>query len=216
MGVLDPLKLIINNYPEDQVEEMEIENNPENTESGTRMVPFSRELYIEQEDFMETPPKGFFRLGPNLIVRLKGAYIVRCDAFKKDASTGKILEIYCTYLPESRSGTDSSGLKVKGTIHWVSAVHAQTVEVRLYDRLFVDEDPAGHKDRDFKEFLNPDSLQVIEEAFVEPGLKDARPGDTFQFIRKGYFCVDPDSRVNKLVFNRTVTLKDTWSKQLAN
>lgn len=216
MGVLEPLKMVILNYDEDRVEEMEIENNPEKPETGSRKVPFSRELYIEREDFMENPPKGFFRLGPNMMVRLKGAYIVRCDALKRDEETGNIIEIYCTYLPESRSGSDTSGIKVKGTIHWVSVAHALAVEVRLYDRLFLDEDPAGYKDRDFKEFLNPESLQILSECYVEPGIESAVVGESFQFIRKGYFCVDSDSTAEKLVFNRTVSLKDTWAKQQGN
>lgn len=212
MGVLDPVRLIITNYPEGQTEELEIENNPEDPEGGSRKVPFSRELYIEADDFMEDAPKKFFRLGPGKEVRLKGAYIIECTNFKKDSNTGKITEIYCTYDPETRSGEDTSGKKVKGTIHWVSVPHALEVEVREYDRLFMDPDPAGHKDQDFKKFLNPASLHVIEKAYVEPSLKDAKIQDRFQFMRKGYFCVDQDSTEEKLVFNQTVTLKDTWAK----
>lgn len=211
MGVLDPLKVIITNYPEGKVEEMEIENNPGDPEAGNRYVPFSRELYIEREDFMENPPKKFFRLGPGREVRLKGAYIIQCDEVKKNPETGEIEELYCTYDESSRSGSDTSGKKVKGTLHWLSIPHAVEVELRLYDRLFMDPDPGGHKDRDFKEFLNPESL-VISRAFVEPGLKDAKPLDRFQFIRKGYYCVDKDSTEDNLVFNQTVTLRDSWAK----
>lgn len=215
MGVLNPVKLIITNYPEGEEEGLEIENNPEDPEAGTRVVPFSRELYIEREDFREDPPspKKFFRLGPQRKVRLKGAYIIECTEYKKDPETGEILEIYATYVPESKSGSDTSGLKVKGTLHWVSVPHAITAEVRLYDRLFKDEDPAGHKDIDFKEFLNEDSLQIIPSAYLEPSLAKAELGALFQFMRKGYFCVDPDTTEEKLVFNRTVTLRDNWAKK---
>ncbi|GAA4302612.1 glutamine--tRNA ligase/YqeY domain fusion protein [Compostibacter hankyongensis] len=210
MAVLEPVKLVLTNYPEGQEEWLESENNPEDPEAGSRKLPFGRTLWIEREDFMENPAKKFFRLGPGLAVRLKSAYIIRCDDFKKDAE-GNITEIYCTYYPESRSGQDNSGFKVKGTIHWVSAAHACTAEVRLYDRLFSTEDPAATED--FKACLNPDSLQVIPEAVIEPALAEAQPGDRFQFMRKGYFCADRDSAPGKPVFNRTVTLKDTWSKQ---
>ncbi|WPP52404.1 glutamine--tRNA ligase/YqeY domain fusion protein [Catalinimonas niigatensis] len=212
MGVLDPVKLIITNYPEGKTEDMEIENNPEDPESGNRIVPFSRELYIERDDFMEDAPKKFFRLGPGKEVRLKGAYIIQCDSFKKNPQTGEIEEIYCTYDHETKSGEDTSGKKVKGTIHWVSAPHALAVEVRVYDRLFSDPDPAGHKEKDFKEFLNPDSLQLIEKAYVEPSLKNAKPLEPFQFMRKGYYTLDPDSSSDQLIFNQTVTLRDTWAK----
>ncbi len=212
MGVLDPVKLIITNYPEGQREDLSIENNPEDPASGSRSVPFSRELYIEQDDFMEDPPKKYFRLGPGGEVRLKGAYIITCTDFKKDPDTGKITEIYATYDPHTKSGEDTSGKKVKGTIHWVSLPHALPVEVRLYDRLFTDPDPAGHKDQDFKRFLNPESLNVIEKAYVEPSLKQAKPLENFQFMRKGYYCLDPDSTEDRLIFNQTVTLRDTWAK----
>ena len=212
MGVLDPVKLVITNYPEGQVEEMEIENNPGDESLGKRMVPFSREVYIERGDFMEDPPKKFFRLGPGREVRLKGAYIIKCEDFVKNPETGEITEVHCTYYPETRSGSDTSGKKVKGTIHWVSVAHAVEVEVRLYDRLFSDPDPGGHKDRDFLEFLNPNSLSIIDKAYVEPSLKDAKELDHFQFIRKGYYCVDKDSTDEKLVFNQTVTLRDSWAK----
>lgn len=211
MAVLDPVKLVITNYPADQVEELEAENNPEDESAGSRKVPFSNTLYIEREDFMENPPKKFFRLAPGQLVRLKYAYIIKCDSVEKDAD-GNISTIYCSYLPESRSGGDSSGISVKGTIHWVSAAHAATAEVRLYDRLFKVEDP-GNEEGDFKSYINPDSLQVIPNAYIEPALLSAKPGDRFQFLRKGYFSVDQDTTADKLVFNRTVTLKDTWAKE---
>lgn len=212
MTVLDPVKLIITNYPEGQTEELEIENNPEDPNGGSRKVPFSGELYIEQDDFMEDPPKKFFRLGPGREVRLKGAYIIACTDFKKDPETGKVTEIYCTYDPNTKSGQDTSGKKVKGTMHWVSATHAREVEVRVYDRLFMDSDPAGHKDQDFKKFLNPESLHIIEKAYAEPSLKNAQAADSFQFMRKGYYCLDPDSTEEKMIFNQTVALRDTWAK----
>jgi glutaminyl-tRNA synthetase len=216
MAVLDPLKLVVTNWAEGLVEEMEIENNPEDPSTGNRMVPFSRELYIERDDFMETPPKGFFRLGPGLEVRLKGAFIVKCEQFVKDAATEEITEIHCTYDPNSRSGHDTSGKKVKGTIHWVSAQHAADVEVRMYDRLFMVEDPDGQatsEDRDFVELLNPDSLHVLAHVKAEPSLAKAAAGDRFQFLRKGYFVCDPDSTAAKTVFNLTVNLRDTWAKE---
>lgn len=212
MAVLDPLKLIITNYPEGHTEELEIDNNPEDENAGKRLVPFSREIWIEREDFMEDPPKKFFRLGVGLMVRLKGAYIVRCEDFKKDEQ-GNIVEIYCTYIPESRSGSDTSGTHVKGTIHWVSVAHAKTAEVRLYDRLFKVEDP-GSEEGDFKDYINPGSLEVLPSVYIEPALANAKPGEHFQFLRKGYFCVDTDSAADKLVFNRTVTLKDAWAKEM--
>ena len=212
MGVLNPLKITISNYPEGKVEEMEVENNPEDPESGNRLVPFSRELYIEREDFMEDPPRKFFRLGPGREVRLKSAYIIKCEDVVKDPQSGEVTELICTYDPDSRSGSDTSGKKVKGTLHWVSVPHALEVEVRLYDRLFNDPDPAGHKDKDYLEFLNPDSLKILDKAYVEPSLKDAKVMDRFQFMRKGYYCVDKDSTSEKLVFNQTVTLRDSWAK----
>ncbi len=211
MGVLDPVKLIITNYPANTSENLAIENNPEDPEGGERQVPFSRELYIERDDFMEDAPKKFFRLGPGREVRLKGAYIIECTDFVKN-ERGEITEIHATYDPDTKSGEDISGKKVKGTIHWVSAEHAVPAEVRLYDRLFSEPDPTGHEGQDFKDFLNPDSLQVIETAYVEPSLKEAQPGDRFQFMRKGYYCVDPDRTDEKLVFNQTVTLRDSWAK----
>jgi glutaminyl-tRNA synthetase len=212
MAVLDPVKVILTNYPEGQVEWMDIENNPEDPDAGTRQVPFSRELFIERDDFMEEPPKKYFRLGPGLMVRLKSGYIIQCDDVVRGAD-GNIEALHCQYFPESRSGSDTSGLKVKGTIHWVSAQHARPAEVRLYDRLFHDPKPDGHEGKDFKEFLNPDSLQIIPLAWVEPGLESARPGDQFQFLRKGYFSVDTDSRLEHLVFNRAATLKDSWKPE---
>ncbi len=212
MGVLDPVKLVITNYPEGQTEQLTIENNPEDPEGGSREVPFTRELYIERADFMEDPPRKFFRLGPGRNVRLKGAYILHCEDFVKDES-GTVSEIHCTYYPDSKSGEDTSGIKAKGTLHWVSIPTALPVEVRLYDRLFNAEFPLADEEKDFKEFLNPDSLQVIETAFVEPSLQSATVEDHFQFIRKGYFSLDPDSRAEKLVFNRTVGLRDSWAKK---
>ena len=211
MGVLDPVKLLITNYPEDQVEEVEVENNPEDEQAGNRLVPFSRELYIEREDFMEDPPKKFFRLGPGRDVRLKSAYIIRCDDFVKNEA-GELTEIHCTYYPDSRSGADTSGIKAKGTLHWVSAAHALEAEVRVYDRLFTDPSPTAHEGREFIEFFNHDSLGVIPKAYVEPSLADAQPGEQFQFLRKGYFATDLESQAGRLVFNRTATLKDTWAK----
>jgi glutaminyl-tRNA synthetase len=211
MAVLDPVKLVITNYPEGQTEELPAENNPEDPNSGHHNLTFSNTLYIEREDFMEEPPKKFFRLGPGLMVRLKHAYIVKCESFEKDAN-GNVSTIFCSYIPESKSGSDTSGINVKGTIHWVSAAHAATAEVRLYDRLFSVENPAA-EEGDFKSFINPSSLEVIPQAYIEPFLLDAKMGDKFQFLRKGYFCVDPDSTPGKLVFNRTVTLKDTWAKE---
>lgn len=211
MVVLDPVKLIVTNYPEGQTAELDAENNPEDAAAGHRKLPFSRELWIEREDFMEDPPKKFFRLGPGRMVRLKYAYIIRCDDFKKDAA-GKLTEIHCSYIPESKSGGDTSDLHVKGTIHWVSVPHAKTAEVRLYDRLFRAEDP-GSEEGDFRDYINPRSLEIIPGAYIEPGLAAAKAGDRFQFLRKGYFCADKDSSPGKLIFNRTVTLKDTWAKE---
>lgn len=211
-AVLNPVKLIITNYPEGKVEYLDIENNPEDPAAGTHQIPFSRELYIERDDFMENPPKKFFRLAPDQEVRLKAAYIIKCTGVKKDAD-GNIEEIYCEYDPDTRSGMPGSMRKVKGTLHWVSAEHSTTAEVRLYDRLFNVENPSEEKDVDFRELLNPDSLKVIENCRIEPYLAEsAKPGDRFQFQRTGYFCVDPDSTDGHLVFNRTVSLKDSWEK----
>ncbi|MEZ4684927.1 MAG: glutamine--tRNA ligase/YqeY domain fusion protein [Bacteroidia bacterium] len=210
MAVLDPLKVVITNYPEGEEEWLEVENNPEDENSGSRTIPFSREIYIEREDFMEEPPKKFFRLGPGASVRLKGAYIITCDDYIKDAE-GNVTELHCRYYPDSKSGSDTSGIKAKGVLHFVSAAHAVPAEVRLYDRLFSDPEPEGHEGKTYIDFLNPESLVTIE-ALVEPSLKDVEPGTRLQFMRKGYFCVDPDSKPGALVFNRTVTLKDAWAK----
>jgi glutaminyl-tRNA synthetase len=211
-GVLNPLKLIITNYPEGKVEEMEIINNPEDETMGKRMVPFSHEVYIEKEDFMEEAPPKYFRLAPGMEVRLKGAYIIKCESYKKNPETGAIEEVYCTFDPETQSGKSLSEKKVKGTLHWVSASHALDAEVRLYDRLFNHEDPAGQKDGDYRDLLNPDSLKTLTGCKVEPSLASAGRLDKFQFQRIGYFCVDYDSAPGKLVFNRTVGLKDSWAK----
>lgn len=212
MAVLDPIKCILTNYPEGEVETMHGENNPEAEDGdGSREFPFSRELWIEREDFMEVPPKKFFRLGVGLMVRLKNAYIIRCDDFVKDAD-GNVTEIHCSYLPESKSGNDTSGINVKGTIHWVSIPHAKTAEVRLYDRLFQVEDPQS-EEGDFKDYINPNSLHIIPTAYIEPDLANAIPGTPVQFMRKGYFTLDKYSTNDKLIFNRTVTLKDGWVKK---
>lgn len=211
MAVLDPLKVVITNYPEGQTEELHIENNPEDESMGTRTMPFSRELYIERDDFMEDAPKNYFRLAPDKDVRLKGAYIIHCDEVVKNAD-GEIEELRCSYYPNSRSGSDTSGLKVKGTIHFVSAPHALKAEVRNYSRLFTDPQPDNHDDRDFLEFYNTESLHV-SHAFVEPGLRNTKPGERVQFIRKGYFCADTESTPEQLVFNLTVGLKDAWAKE---
>lgn len=210
-AVLNPLKVIITNYPEDSFEEVDLINNPEDESMGSRKVPFERELYIEKEDFTETPPPKYFRLAPGAEVRLKGAYIIKCHDFRKDPETGEVTEVYCTYDSDTRSGGPQSNRKVKGTLHWVAAPHAINAEVRMYDRLFCHEEPTGQKDRDFREFLNPDSLKIIK-AKLEPSLADAQPGNRFQFQRLGYFCVDPDSRPGALVFNQTVSLRDSWGK----
>ena len=212
MGVINPVKIIITNYPDDKIEELELGNNPNDPDAGTRIVPFTKEIFIERDDFMEDPPKKFFRLGPGREVRLIGAYIIKCEDFKKDAE-GNVSEIYCTYDPETKSGGSGAQRKVKGTIHWVSANKAIAAEIRLYDRLFLDEDPAGHKDKDFKDFLNPDSLSVLNNCKLEPSLSVAKPGDKFQFPRLGYFCIDTDSAENQLVINRTVPLRDSWAKK---
>lgn len=212
MAVLDPIKLVITNYPDGQVEDLIGENNPEaENGGGSRTIPFSKELWIERDDFMEEPPKKFFRLGPGLSVRLKHGYIVQCHDFVKD-EYGKVSEVHCTYVPTSKSGEDTSGLKVKGTIHWVSVPHAKEAEVRLYDRLFNDEDPMAAED--FKSSINTNSLTVIDKAYIEPDLINAVAGTGYQFIRLGYFTLDTQSNSNKLVFNRTVTLKDSWAKEI--
>jgi glutaminyl-tRNA synthetase len=213
MAVLNPVKLIITNYPEGKVEEMPTENNPEDPESGVRPIPFSREIFIERDDFLVDPPKKFFRLAPGNEVRLKSAYIIKCESYKLDEETGDVSEIYCTYDPESRSGGAGSGRKVKGTLHWVSAAQAIDGEVRLFDRLFKTEFPEDVPEgEDYKVNLNPDSLKVLTHCKFEPGLANAKAGDKFQFQRIGYFSVDPDTTPGNLVFNRTVPLKDSWSK----
>ncbi len=210
MVVFDPVKVVITNYP-GQDELLKSENNPEDINGGERDIPFSNELYIEREDFMETPPKKYFRLAPGQMVRLKSAYIIKCEKVIKDAE-GNITELHCTYIPESRSGSDTSGIQVKGTLHWVSVKHAITIEVRQYDRLFKVEDPSS-EEGDFKDYINPDSLTIIKGAFAEPDLKSAKFEDRYQFIRKGYFTLDKDSSTSGMVFNRTVGLKDSWKPQ---
>lgn len=213
MVVQRPVKLRILNYEDGRVEQMEVQNNPEAPEAGTRLVPFSNELYVEADDYMEIPSKGYFRLYPGGLVRLKNAYIIRCNKAVTNPHTGEIEEIQATYVPESRSGQDTSGLNVKGTIHWVSAGHAVNTELRIYDRLFTDESPDGHEGRDFKEFINPDSLKIIPYAKAEPHILSSKAGDRYQFLRLGYFCLDTDSREGHQVFNRTVTLKDSGKKK---
>jgi glutaminyl-tRNA synthetase len=210
-GVVDPLKVVIVNYPEGLVEEMACINNPEDESAGTRMVPFSRELYIEREDFREDPPRKYWRLAPGREVRLRYAYFVTCVDMVKDEA-GEVVEIHCTYDPETRGGSAPDGRRVKGTLHWVSAAHALEAEVRLYDRLFLKEDPLEDLEADFKSYLNPDSLQVLKGCKVEPSVAGAAPGTHYQFERIGYFCVDRDSAGDALVFNRTVALRDTWAK----
>ena len=212
MAVMNPVKVVITNYPEDKVEMVEMENNPEDPTAGKHQMPFAREIYIERDDFMENPPKKFFRLAPDGEVRLKGAYIVKCTDVVKD-SEGNITEIHCTYDPESLSGMPGSMRKVKGTLHWVSARHAVDASARLYDRLFAVENPAEEKDRDFRELLNPESLKVVEGIKVEPFVAEtAKVGMPLQFQRIGYFTLDPDSDGSKMIFNRTMQLKDTWEK----
>jgi len=215
MGILAPLKVVITNYPENRTENLTAQNHPQKPEMGERQIPFGREIYIEQEDFMEEPAKKFFRLAPGREVRLRYAYFIKCEKVIKDDSSGKIIELHCTYDPETLGGSAPDGRKVKGTIHWVSAVHGIPAEVRLYDRLFTEESPdAGAAD--FKAFVNPESLVVLEDCLVEASLANAEPGSRYQFERQGYFCVDTkDSKDGKPVFNRTVTLRDTWEKEKA-
>jgi glutaminyl-tRNA synthetase len=210
MVVFDPLKVVITNYEKD-VELFQLENNPEDANSGSREIPFGKEVYIEREDFMENPPKKYFRLFPGGMVRLKGAYIIRCDEAIKDES-GNITELRCSYIPESRSGSDTSGINVKGTLHWVEVTQAITAEIRLYDRLFKVEDPAS-EEGDFKSYINQDSLQRVKTVYAEPALKNATMKERYQFLRKGYFTLDPKDTHHQLVFNRTVTLKDAWAKE---
>ncbi|MCI0750391.1 MAG: glutamine--tRNA ligase/YqeY domain fusion protein [Flammeovirgaceae bacterium] len=211
MVVFDPVKVVITNFPEGRTEMLPSENNPEDTNSGIRELPFSRVLFIEKDDFMENPAKKYFRLAPGQMVRLKSAYIIKCKNVVKD-SAGNITELHCTYLPESKSGSDTSGLHVKGTIHWVNALTALPIEARLYDRLFTAEDMSAIEG-DFKEHINPDSLK-IQQVYAEPSLANASTGQSFQFLRMGYFCLDKDSSSEQLVFNRTVTLRDTWAKSV--
>lgn len=210
MAVLRPLRVVIDNYPDDHVEWLEAENNPENPETGTRRIPFSKVIYIEQDDFMENPPKKFYRLAPGREVRLKNAYIIRCDRVVKDEHTGQVTELHCTYDPDTKSGSPGANRKVKVTLHWVSAAHAVPAEVRLYDHLFLSENPEEHED--FMSDLNPNSLERLESCMIEPSVAGASPGTRYQFLRQGYFCADPDSTPEKLVFNRIVTLKDEWTR----
>lgn len=212
MGVLDPLKVVITNYPDDKEEELEAVNNPEDPGAGTRKVPFSKELYIEKDDFMENPPKKYFRLFPGNEVRLRYAYYIKCNNVIKNEE-GEVVELHCTYDPDTKGGQSPDGRKVKGTIHWVSARHAINAEVRLYDRLFTVSNPSANKEKDYKDFLNQDSLKILNNCYLEPSLKNAKPGVNYQFERKGYFFLDSkDSGDEKQVFNRTVTLRDSWSK----
>jgi glutaminyl-tRNA synthetase len=213
MAVLDPIKLIITNYPESQTETLHAENNPMQEHAGHRELTFSKELWIERDDFMEEPSKKYFRLGPGLSVRLKHAYIVQCHHFIKNEN-GEIIEVHCTYVPESKSGNDTSGLKVKGTIHWLDTSTAIRAEVREYDRLFKVENPMA-EEGDFKDYINENSLRVIKNAFVEPALQNATLQDKFQFLRLGFFCLDQDSNSNNLIFNKTIGLKDAWAKEVA-
>jgi glutaminyl-tRNA synthetase len=218
MAVLRPLKVVIDNYPEDLVEEMEAVNNPEDPNAGTRKVPFSRVIYIEQEDFMENPPKKFFRLAPGQEVRLMHAYYITCTGMVKDEKTGQVIELHCTYDPATKGGDSPDKRRVKGTLHWVSAAHALEAEVRLYDHLFTKADPEATEDgADFTQNINPNSLTILNGCLVEPSLAGAEPGSRYQFLRQGYFVADPDSSAEKMVFNRTVSLRDTWAKiQKAN
>ena len=211
MVVFDPLKIVITNYDADKVELMKSEDNPEDKNTTHREVPFSNELYIEWEDFTENPPKKYFRLAPGQMVRLKSAYIIKCEEVIKDGN-GNVTEVRCTYIPESRSGADTSGIHVKGTLHWVSVKHAINVQVRLYDRLFKVDDPSN-EEGNFKDYINPDSLHVIKTAYAEPSLKNAKFDERYQFLRKGYFCLDKDTSEEAMIFNRTVTLRDTWAKE---
>jgi glutaminyl-tRNA synthetase len=210
MVVFDPLKVVITNYPDGE-EILKSENNPEDPHSGERDVPFSKELYIERDDFMEEPPKKYFRLAPGQMVRLKSAYIIKCDAVVKD-DTGKVTEVHCSYIPESRSGNDTSGIHVKGTLHWVSIKHAITAQLRIYDRLFKVEDPSN-EEGDFKDYINPSSLRIIQAVYAEPSVMKAKFDEAYQFVRKGYFVLDKDSSTSGMVFNQTVGLKDSWKPQ---
>ena len=213
MGVLNTLKVIIDNYPEDQIEYLDAVNNPEDESMGKRKLPFSKIIFIDKDDFRENPPKKFYRLAPGQEVRLRYAYIIKCESFSEDPKTGEISELHCTYDPETKSGTGKSNKKVKGTIHWVSAEQAIDAEVRLYDRLFSSEDPTGDREKDFKEFINPDSLKILKKCKVEPSVKSFTTDERFQLERIGYFCLDKfDSKEDALVLNRIVSLRDTWAK----
>ena len=213
MAVLRPLRVIIDNYPEGHVEELDAPNNPEDPDMGSRKVPFSRVLYIEQDDFREDPPKNFFRLAPGREVRLKDAYYITCVGVVKDGATGEVVELHCTYDPETRGGWSKDGRKVRGTSHWVSAAHSLEAEVRLYDHLFLSANPAAEAETSgLTTCLNPHSLEALTSCRVEPSVAGAPPGSTYQFLRQGYFCVDPDSADGSLVFNRTVPLRDSWGK----
>ncbi len=213
MVVLDPIKLVIDNYPEHQYEDLPAENNPEDPDAGSRMLPFGRELYIEREDFMADPPKKYFRLGPDRNVRLKHAYVIHCHDFMTDEE-GKVTEVRCTYFPDSKSGEDTSGVKAKGTLHWVSIPHAVSAEIRHYETLFTDPEPTNHEDKDFLEFLNPKSMEVVLNAALEPSLLETEGIQHFQFMRQGYYVSDPDSTPQRLIFNRVVGLRDSWSKKM--
>src|SRR5438552_1686518 len=212
-AVMRPLRVIIDNYPEGKVEELDAVNNPEDPDAGRRKLPFSRVLYIERDDFLENPPKKFFRLAPGREVRLRWGYYITCVDVVKDKKTGEVVELHCTYDPQTRGGSSPDGRKVQGTIHWVSAAHALAAEVRLYDHLFAKPDPDDiPQGSDYKINLNPNSLEVLTTCRVEPNLAAAAPGSRYQFERQGYFCVDPDSSPGALVFNRTVSLRDSWAK----
>lgn len=213
MAVLRPLRVVIDNYPEDQVEEMEAVNNPEDPGMGTRKIPFSRVIYIEREDFREDPPKKFFRLAPGREVRLRYAYYITCVGVVKDEKTGEVVELHCSYDPATRGGWAPDGRKVKGTLHWVSAPHSLSAEIRLYDHLFLKPNPGDVEDNaDFKAYVTPNSLETLTSCRIEPSLAFAAPESRYQFERQGYFCVDPDSSEGAMVFNRTVSLRDTWAK----
>ena len=212
MVVEDPIKVIITNYPEGQTEYLPAENNPEQENSGVRQLPFSREIFVERRDFMEDAPRKYFRLSPGRNVRLKHAYIVHCEGFAKDDNTGEVREVYCSYYPDSKSGEDNSGIKAKGTLHWVESSEGVACEIRNYDPLFTDPNPAGHRDKDFMDFINEESINIVE-GIMEPSLASAQIGKQFQFLRKGYYCVDKDSTEQRKVFNRTVTLKDSFKKK---
>lgn len=212
MGVINPLKVVITNYPEGQVEELDAVNNPEDPSMGKRKIPFTKEIYIEREDFMENAPRKFFRLSVGKEVRLRYAYFITCNEVIKDEN-GEIIELRCTYDPASKGGTSPDGRKVKGTLHWVSTTENVEAEVRVYDRLFNDPAPSGHKDKNYLDFLNPESLNVLPKCYIEPFVKDAKVEDHFQFERLGYFNIDKDSTSEKMVFNKTVGLRDSWSKK---